>query len=159
MSVRIHELAKRIGIDNKELLSLLKDRGFDVKTVSSAVDPISAEALESELKGKYQVGADTSSPVGETEEHVEPGAAPLEPVAAAPAAPAPAAEPVVPAAPQFATKVPQGAFVRSANDIAQEKADLEKAKQAARVVAPPPPVVWTPPTLSLIHISEPTRPY
>ena len=46
MSVRIHELAKRIGIDNKELLSLLKERGFDVKTVSSAVDPISAEALE-----------------------------------------------------------------------------------------------------------------
>ena len=82
MSVRIHELAKRIGIDNKELLSLLKDRGFDVKTVSSAVDPISAEALESELKGKYQVGADTSSPVGETEEHAEPGAAPVEPAAA-----------------------------------------------------------------------------
>ena len=47
MSVRIHELAKRIGMDNKELLALLKGRGFDVKTVSSTVDPISAEALES----------------------------------------------------------------------------------------------------------------
>ncbi len=152
MSVRIHELAKRIGIDNKELLSLLKGRGFDVKTVSSAVDPISAEALESELKGKYQVGAETSSPVDETEEHAEPGAAPVEP-----AAPAPAAEPAAPAAPQFATKVPQGAFVRSANDIAQEKADVEKAKQAARVVAPPPPVVWTPPTRA--PMPPPPRPY
>ena len=130
MSVRIHELAKRIGIDNKELLSLLKDRGFDVKTVSSTVDPISAEALEGELKGKYQVG-----PAAET------APAPSVP----PAAVVAPAEPVVPAAPPFTNKVPQGAFVRSANDIAQEKADVEKAKQAARVVAPPPPPVMRAP--------------
>lgn len=120
MSVRIHELAKRIGMDNKELLALLKGRGFDVKTVSSTVDPISAEALESELKAQQAAAAP------------------------APAAPVPEAVPEVPApaAPAFATKVPQGVFVRSAADIAQEKADVEKAKQAARVVAaPPPPVV------------------
>ncbi|HLP01476.1 MAG TPA: translation initiation factor IF-2 [Opitutaceae bacterium] len=120
MSVRIHELAKRIGMDNKELLALLKGRGFDVKTVSSTVDPISAEALESELKEQRA------------------GAAPAEPAApeATPAEPLPA--PAEPAAPAFATKLPQGVFVRSATDIAQEKAEAEKAKQAARVIAPPP---------------------
>ena len=50
MSIRIHELAKKIGIDNKELLALLKERNFDVKSVSSTIDNISAEALVQELK-------------------------------------------------------------------------------------------------------------
>ena len=133
MSVRIHELAKRIGIDNKELLSLLKERGFDVKTVSSAVDPISAEALESELKGKYQAGAEGS---GSSDEPV----------------PADVPDTIQPdsAAAAFATKVPQGVFVRSASDIAQEKAEAEKLKQAARVVAPPPPPV--------MHVPAPRAP-
>ena len=42
MSIRIHELARKIGMDNKELLSLLKERKFDVKSVSSTIDNICA---------------------------------------------------------------------------------------------------------------------
>ena len=49
MAVRIHTLAKEIGMENKELLDLLKDRGHDVKTVSSTIDNISADALRSEF--------------------------------------------------------------------------------------------------------------
>ena len=49
MSIRIHELAKKIGMDNKALLALLKERKFDVKSASSTVDNISAEALEQEF--------------------------------------------------------------------------------------------------------------
>ena len=49
MSIRIHELAKKIGMDNKSLLALLKERNFDVKTASSTIDNISAEALQEEL--------------------------------------------------------------------------------------------------------------
>ena len=123
MSVRIHELAKRIGMDNKELLALLKGRGFDVKTVSSTVDPISADALESELKGAHTAAAE--SPAVEAES-------------------APAGDE---AAPVFSTKLLQGAFVRSAAEIAQEKAEAEKAKQAARAAAvqvPPPPAMPVP---------------
>ena len=66
MSVRIHELAKRIGMDNKELLALLKGRGFDVKTVSSTVDPISADALESELKSTQAAVSASMEPSAET---------------------------------------------------------------------------------------------
>jgi len=123
MSVRIHELAKRIGMDNKELLALLKGRGFDVKTVSSTVDPISADALESELKGAHPAAAENPAAEGE-------------PVAASDEA-----------TPAFSTKLPHGAFVRSAAEIAEEKAEAEKAKQAARaaaVQAPPPPAVPAP---------------
>jgi translation initiation factor IF-2 len=123
MSVRIHELAKRIGMDNKELLALLKGRGFDVKTVSSTVDPISADALESELKGAHPAAAENPAAEGE---------------------PAPAG---IDDAPAFSTKLPHGAFVRSAAEIAEEKAEAEKAKQAARAAAvqvPPPPAVPVP---------------
>ena len=49
MSVRIHQLAKQIGMENKELLELLRDRGFEVKSVSSTIDNISAESIVKEF--------------------------------------------------------------------------------------------------------------
>ena len=49
MSIRLHELAKRIGMDNKQLLALLKERAYPVKTVSSTIDKITAAALEQEF--------------------------------------------------------------------------------------------------------------
>jgi translation initiation factor IF-2 len=122
MSVRIHELAKRIGMDNKELLALLKGRGFDVKTVSSTVDPISASALEGELKGAHIAPATADQAAAASDEGI-------------PASDAEATS----GAPHFSTKLPHGAFVRSAADVAEEKADAEKAKQAARTGAVQPP--------------------
>jgi translation initiation factor IF-2 len=77
MSIRIHELAKKIGMDNKQLLSLLKERHYDVKSVSSTIDNISAEALAEEFKGKFK-------PEGAPEEAAAPEA-PAAPVAPAPA--------------------------------------------------------------------------
>ena len=133
MSVRIHELAKRIEMDNKELLSLLKARGFDVKTVSSTVDKINAEALEAEFLTKPKAVVPAVPEAGAAHPASDDTAVPV----AVPAAPAAAA-------PQFATKTPQGMFVRSAADILKEKADVEKAKMAARVIAPPPPVTVRP---------------
>ena len=50
MAVRIHTLAKEIGMENKELMTLLQERGHDAKTVSSTIDNISAQALREELK-------------------------------------------------------------------------------------------------------------
>ena len=44
MSVRIHQLSKDLGMENKELLELLKSRRFEVKSVSSTIDNISAGA-------------------------------------------------------------------------------------------------------------------
>ena len=48
MSVRIHQLSKQIGMDNKELIELLRERGYEVKSASSTVDNISAESLVEE---------------------------------------------------------------------------------------------------------------
>ena len=49
MSVRIYQLSKEIGMDNAELIALLRDRGYEVKSASSTVDNISAESLREEF--------------------------------------------------------------------------------------------------------------
>ncbi len=91
MSIRIHELAKKIGMDNKQLLSLLKERKYDVKSVSSTIDNISAEALEQEFAGKVE-------------------AAPAAPAPEKTAAPAPASAPAVTESVQVAAGVAPTAF-------------------------------------------------
>ena len=55
MSVRIHQLSKQIGIENKELIELLRSRGFEVKSSSSTIDNISAESLVEEFAKKNLV--------------------------------------------------------------------------------------------------------
>ena len=106
MSVRIHQLSKDLGMENKELIELLKSRGYEVKSASSTVDNISAEALREEFAAQ---------------------------------APQPAeSEPEAP----VASKLPQGAFVKSAADIAREhqkKADAEEAEPLPQLPSAHPP--------------------
>ena len=112
MSVRIHQLSKDIGMENKELLALLRSRGFEVKSASSTIDNINADAIREEFTQPTE-------------------AAPEETAAEKPAPEEAAAEPEEkPAAPQ----IPAGAFVKSAEDIKREreaKAAAEKAKAEA----------------------------
>ncbi|MDX2187918.1 MAG: translation initiation factor IF-2 [Opitutaceae bacterium] len=115
MSIRIHELAKKIGMDNKQLLSLLKERHYDVKSVSSTIDNISAEALEQEFKGKFKVDSAADVPV--------------------------AAEPVPAPAPSVAAPQPR---VKSAEEVAKEREQAAREK-AAPTVPPIPPRPSAPP--------------
>lgn len=129
MSIRIHELAKKIGMDNKSLLALLKERKFEVKSVSSTIDNISAEALEEEFAkpAEAEVSPDTpeipTAPTG---------------TKAAPA-PAPAPQPGTPPK----VNIPAGVFVKSPADIEREKAEkaaaAEAEKAAAKAAAAPKP--------------------
>ncbi|NQU12350.1 translation initiation factor IF-2 N-terminal domain-containing protein, partial [bacterium] len=48
MSVRVHELAKHCGLSNKEMIAKLRTMNYPVKTHSSTVDKITAEAIEIE---------------------------------------------------------------------------------------------------------------
>ncbi|MAV39319.1 MAG: translation initiation factor IF-2 [Puniceicoccaceae bacterium] len=52
MSVRIHQLSKQIGMENNDLIDLLRSRGFEVKSSSSTIDNISAESLVEEFASK-----------------------------------------------------------------------------------------------------------
>ncbi|HEY9248803.1 MAG TPA: translation initiation factor IF-2, partial [Rariglobus sp.] len=55
MSIRIHELAKRHNMEAKDMLALLKERGFvsaDTKSVSSTLNKIYEEEIEKEFAAK-----------------------------------------------------------------------------------------------------------
>jgi translation initiation factor IF-2 len=114
MSIRIHELAKKLSMDNKDLMALLKDRGYPAKSVSSTVDNITAEALEQEMAAK------------------NPAPAPVQ-VAEPPVTEAVVVEP-------SKIKLPAGVFVKSAQDIQREKEEVAKAAAAARAALNPTPV-------------------
>ena len=55
MSIRIYELSKKIGMENKELITLLIKRGYKVKSASSTVDNISADSLIKEYQPKVKL--------------------------------------------------------------------------------------------------------
>ncbi|HEY1111452.1 MAG TPA: translation initiation factor IF-2, partial [Opitutaceae bacterium] len=115
MSIRIHKLAEELGMENKELIALLKERKIiasDVKSVSSTVDNISASALLEEFASRKPAAG---APAAEAP-------APEAPVAEASAA-SPSAPPKV--------NIPTGVFVKSKEDIDREKADAAAAKAAA----------------------------
>ncbi len=63
MSIRIYELSKKIGMENKELITLLNKRGHEVKSASSTVDNISADSLIEEYQKSADKNVIESSPV------------------------------------------------------------------------------------------------
>ncbi|HYP16010.1 MAG TPA: translation initiation factor IF-2 [Opitutus sp.] len=135
MSLRIHELAKRHNMEGKDMLALLKERGYvsaDTKSVSSTVSKIYIEEIEKEFAAKAAQAAATAAP-----------------------APAVAAAPASVAAPSASTatstavaevpklRLPPGAFVKSKEDVDREKeaaavAKVVAAKAAAAAAAPVP---------------------
>ncbi|MGC6424664.1 MAG: translation initiation factor IF-2 [Lentimonas sp.] len=78
MSVRIHQLSKQIGMENKELIALLKERGFEVKSASSTIDNISAESLVEE----FAANKEAESPAPESTPKPEAPKAPTMPAGA-----------------------------------------------------------------------------
>jgi translation initiation factor IF-2 len=140
MSIRIHKLAEELGLENKELLALLKERKIiapDVKSVSSTVDNISASALREEFAAKRAVpSAPAATPVASEGDGAH--------AAAESTATAQAETP-------GATKVhlPAGVFVKSKQDIEREKevaaaAKLAAAKATVATPPAPPPVAPRP---------------
>jgi translation initiation factor IF-2 len=121
MSIRIHKLAEELGLDNKEMMALLKERRIvaqDVKSVSSTVDNINASALREEFAARNAATAPAAT------------ATAPEPAPAAPAAPL---HPDAGTMEASATKVviPSGVFVKSKQDIDREKEAAAAARAAA----------------------------
>ena len=131
MSLRIHELAKRINMEGKDLLALLKERGWvaaDTKSVSSTVSKIYIEEIEKEFAAKIVAAAPAPPPA-----HAQPHEA----------------KPIAPAAPTIETittppkvAIPAGVFVKSKLDVDREHAAAAAAKAAAlKPAAPVAPVM------------------
>lgn len=133
MAIRVHQLAKEIGLDNKELMDLLTSRGFAVKSVSSTIDNISADSLRAEYASK--------KPAAQVEKSAD------------------AAKP----------QIPTGAIVRSAEDIAKERAARDAEKKPKMFIPPvgqsmtrpaPPPIIRpsAPPPIRLPNATTPPPP-
>ena len=162
MSIRIHELAKRHNMEGKDMLVLLKERGYvsaDTKSVSSTVSKIYEQEIDQEFAAKAAakapvpaLSAPVPAPAAEIREAHKPKpsgafvksaqdidqefaakAAAKAPVPPAPA-PAPAAE-----VPEAHKPKPSGAFVKSAQDIVREKEAKATALRPAPMAPPLPP--------------------
>jgi translation initiation factor IF-2 len=113
MSIRIHELAKKHNMEGRDMLALLKERGYvaaDTKSVSSTVSKIYIEEIDKEFAAK----------------------APPAPVAAAvavAAVPEPVADP-------SKARSPAGIFVKTALDVAREREIVAKVAAPLRPAAP-----------------------
>jgi len=49
MSVRVHAIAKEVNKTSKEIVEILKERGYDIKSASSTLDNITAQSLIEEF--------------------------------------------------------------------------------------------------------------
>lgn len=52
MSVRVYQLSKEIGMENQQLIEILRARNYDIKSASSTIDNISAESIREEFGKK-----------------------------------------------------------------------------------------------------------
>ncbi|MCL6588690.1 MAG: translation initiation factor IF-2 [Firmicutes bacterium] len=68
-SVRVYELAKELGISNRELIAALADLGIEVKSHSSTIDEQSADLVTARIK-KEQKAPKTQEKT-EAKEHIE----------------------------------------------------------------------------------------
>ena len=130
MSIRVHDLAKRCGLSSKEMIEKLKAMNYPVKSASSTVDNISAEAIEKEYG------------------YVP---APLTP-------PAPPAPPVQPEPPPVVVVPPAPPVVATPPVVVPPVvAPAPVAPAPVAPVAPAPPVVTPPPAPEKPAVS--TSPY
>ena len=60
MSVRVHAIAKQVNKTSKELIQILTERGYDIKSASASIDNITAQSLIDEfLADAGNAGADS----------------------------------------------------------------------------------------------------
>ena len=72
MSVRVHAIAKQVNKTSKEIVEILKERGYDIKSASSTLDNITAQSIIEEFTSSDEEAQETADLVEEqTEATVE----------------------------------------------------------------------------------------
>jgi translation initiation factor IF-2 len=147
--IRIYILARELGMESKDLLTLCQEHGIDVKNQLSSIDPeVRDQVLQLVKRGsavataappKAPLGAPTSK-IPDLSKRVRTlppaqGKAPVEP--AKPAQPAPAAEAVVPPK-EIPSIVPQPPVVSPASPAPQAAKPPEAPAVAPKAAEPPP---------------------
>jgi translation initiation factor IF-2 len=133
MPVRIYDIAKRLGLESKEVLSKAKELGITAaKVPSSSLDKITAEYLEEKLGGAKVAQAPPSAP---SQPIVVVGETPTAPAPGEQAAPAAILETTAPT--ETVTHPPVGEALPTAIELPPSPAPVAEVKAP---VAPPKPV-------------------
>ncbi|WP_445347176.1 translation initiation factor IF-2 [Corynebacterium marquesiae] len=146
--LRVHELAKQLGVTSKELLATLKEQGEFVKTASSTIEPPVVkkmrahyeaqsggdDAAEKKQDNKPAKGAAKSTAKASAP---KPGAKPAAPKPGA-EAPKPGAKAAAPKPGQGAPKPGQGAAAKPGAKSAAPKPGAQAPKPGAKPAAPKP---------------------
>ena len=126
--LRVHELAKQLGITSKELLGTLKEQGEFVKTASSTIEP----PVVKKMRAHYEAQG-----IGKDNTEAPTNAAPAKPGAPKPGAPKPAAP--KPAAAKPAAAKPTPAKPAAAKPAAPKPASPKPAPPKPEAVKPAAP--------------------
>ncbi|TRW45137.1 translation initiation factor IF-2 N-terminal domain-containing protein, partial [Georgenia yuyongxinii] len=91
--VRVHELAKELGVDSKTVLAKLREQGEFVKSASSTIEaPVIRRLREAfPAKAAEEPASKSGAPAAKPTSKAAPTPGPAKPETPAPAAPAPAA--------------------------------------------------------------------
>ena len=139
--LRVHELAKQLGVTSKELLATLKEQGEFVKTASSTIEPPVVKKVRAHYEA--QSGGDDAAEKKQDNKPAK-GAAKSTAKASAPkpgakpAAPKPGAEAPKPGAKAAAPKPGQGAAAKPGAKPAAPKPGAQAPKPGAKPAAPKP---------------------
>jgi len=149
MPVRIYDIAKKLGLENKDIISKAKALGITAaKVASSSLDKISAEYLEGEiLKDHPDIAARLHAPAVEA-----PRAAPTEEKIVVIRPPEP---PVEAATPETITATGTATVEAEPRPTAETKEDVVEPMAATAIAEPPPP---PPPPVAPIKPAAPPPP-
>ncbi|MGF1483236.1 MAG: translation initiation factor IF-2 [Opitutales bacterium] len=120
MSVRVYEISKQLGLDNKEVIALLQERGLKVTSPSNTIDNISARSFLDEMDPQGSNG-NVATAVEEAD--------------TAPVSEADTETPAPVAANEASPPTPPKRFVKSAKEVEDER--QKKAEAAKPAPAPP----------------------
>ncbi|KPH75335.1 translation initiation factor IF-2 [Corynebacterium ulcerans] len=154
--LRVHELAKQLGVTSKELLATLKEQGEFVKTASSTIEPPVIKKMKQHYaaqdpttaQGSAKTTPEAAKATSTSAKPAAPKPAAPKPASAKPAAPKPAAaKPAAPkpasakpAAPKPAVKpVPKPGFSASQSDTPKTSGSAPKPGAGASPSAMPRP--------------------
>ena len=133
--LRVHELAKQLGITSKELLGTLKEQGEFVKTASSTIEP----PVVKKMRAHYEAQG-----IGKDNAEAPTNAAPAKPGAPKPGAPKPAAPKPAAAKPAAAKPTPAKPAAAKPTPAKPAAAKPAAAKPAAPKPASPKPATPKP---------------
>ena len=143
--LRVHELAKELGITSKELMTYLRDKGEYVKASSSALEPPVARDAREHFAAQAPAAAPAAKPAPAPKKPAAPKAAAPSPAAVAPSAPETAASPAsqdkpsAASAPKPGARAPQASAADAPVFSDEEGSASVPAPRAPRPSAAPKP--------------------